>query len=97
MTYEDYVRDFVISLARERGSLRELSRETNVDVAILSKICGGKYIPKKKTFEKWFGPIEADFEMPPYEPKFILSKDLENLMQTLDALGYRIEIVKKET
>lgn len=97
MTYEDYVRDFVTSLAKNRGSLTEVSKETGVDLAILSKISRGKYIPKKETFEKWFGSVKIDLETPEYDPRLIVCKDLKDLAQVLDIIGYRIEIVKKET
>ena len=97
MTYEDYVRDFVVLLAKNRGSLTEVSKETGVDLAILSKISRGKYIPKKETFEKWFRSVKVDLETPEYDPRFIVCKDLKNLAQILDTIGYRIEIVKKET
>ena len=98
MTYEEYVRDFVTTSARRVGSLRKLSNAFGVDVAILSKIASGKYVPKKKTFEKWFGAIPEDVEFSKYEgPNFIFSQDMKSFIQTLDELGYRLEIVKKET
>lgn len=98
MTYEEYVRDFVTKSAKECGSLRKLSARIGVDPAILSKISGGKYVPKKKTFEKWFGSIPEGIEFSKYVgPTFIFSQDMKSFIETLDALGYRIEIIKKET
>ena len=99
MTYEEYVRDFITKSAKELGSLRKLSVELGVDVSILSKIASGKYVPKKKTFEKWFGSIPEDIEFSEkYDgPQFVFSQDMKSFIETLDRLGYRIEIIKKES
>ena len=99
MTYNAYVIKRVEDEISKYGSLRAMANAISVDPAIISKVKNGKYIPKQKTFLKWF-PDDKEVvgtlsnELIIERLTIIEPKDLIELRAQLKSLGYEI-IIKK--
>lgn len=99
MTYNAYVIKRVEDEISKYGSLRAMANAISVDPAIISKVKNGKYIPKQKTFLKWF-PDTKDI-IPTLTNELIIErltiiepKDMVELRAQLKSIGYEI-IIKK--
>ena len=101
MTYSQYVRETMKEQISLYGSVRKASEHIGVNSAVISKIINGKYIPKIKTFSKWFPDVlthKFDEELILYKQECkieIHCDELEELKFNLDRLGYEIIIQKK--
>lgn len=102
MSYSSYVIAQINEKIVEYGSLRKLANNIDVDPGIISKVKNGKYIPKPKTYLKWF-PNEIDIvnsmqddtkESVVEKITIIEPKDMKDLRAQLKLLGYEI-IIKK--
>lgn len=99
MTYNAYVIKRVEDEISKYGSLRAMANAISVDPAIISKVKNGKYIPKQKTFLKWF-PDDKEVvgtlsnELIIERLTIIEPKDMVELRAQLKSLGYEI-IIKK--
>ncbi len=64
MLWVDYIKQQVNILIEQYGGVREVSRQFDIDVALVSKMKNGKYIPSYKTFYKLFPelkPVKAEY------------------------------------
>lgn len=99
MTYNAYVIKRVEDEISKYGSLRAMANAISVDPAVISKVKNGKYIPKQKTFLKWF-PDDKEVvgtlsnELIIERLTIIEPKDLIEFRAQLKSLGYEI-IIKK--
>lgn len=102
MSYSSYVVVQINEKIAECGSLRKFAKTIGVNPGIISKVKNGKYIPKPKTYLKWF-PDEIDIinsmqddtkESVVERITIVEPKDMKDLRAQLKLLGYEI-IIKK--
>ena len=102
MSYSSYVVVQINEKIAEYDSLRQFANTIGVDPGIISRVRNGKYIPKPKTYLKWF-PDETDVvnsmqddtkESVVEKITIIEPKDMKDLKAQLKLLGYEI-IIKK--
>ena len=101
MTYRDYVVKRVEEAILEHGSLRKAADAIGVDSATFSRAKNRTYIPKPKTFLKWF-PDDSDIvkDLPDFDVAIVEKltviepKDMKDLKAQLKMLGYELIIRK---
>ena len=100
MTYREFVIKNATDLVQECGGVKKASLKSGIDIGVISKISRGKYIPKPKTIEKMFGvEVPEDLEdvvEVPSEPSIVIKcKELDELKELLNGIGYEIVIRKR--
>lgn len=90
--YSEYIVGKTNELINACGGIRAVSKMYGVDPAVISRVARGKYIPKPKTFAKWFNEDENNLrkmEGSEIDPKLA---EIDKLIE--DATKKRNEILK---